>query len=595
MSKRAEIVAEVANAHQGDPKRALEIARAALAAGADAVKFQFYTAEELLVRSHPRYEHFQKQSFDRAAWDSIIKPLKADGARIYCDVFGLPALQLAIDFDVAGYKIHSSDLSNDPLVAKAAMASGRLLLATGGSTAREIAQAIAVVARAAPDKRVVLLHGFQSYPTAVEDTALARLEWLRQLAGQHEIGMSDHIAGDDPMSRMVPLLALSFGATMLEKHVTLDRSAKGVDYYSSLEPSELAEFVAMTRAAESAIHGPIAVFSSAERGYRDTVKKHWVTARALPAGHVLQQSDLCMKRVPALPEPQPVAPAPLTSLLGRPLLQDVGAEHPLRRSDTRHKVAVCIVARLKSRRLPRKALLDIAGVPALSHLFERIKQARTPDLVIFCTSDDPEDDPLEALATAAGLPTFRGASDNVVARMQGALRGTDADLVIRVTGDDIMVDPDYLDAAVRHHLAVNAEYTDLKALPSGTEIEVFDRSVIDLIANHAADPEGTEYLTTYIVDNRDQFAIASAPVDPAHRHNWRLTLDTPEDLVVVRSLLDAMAKQGKQLTYRLNDIASYIRGNPEVMQANAEVRQRQTPPQVDTRINWRSYLDGLRD
>tara|TARA_Y100001934_G_scaffold254499_1_gene320437 strand:+ start:237 stop:668 length:432 start_codon:yes stop_codon:yes gene_type:complete len=142
---------------------------------------------------------------------------------------------------------------------------------------------------------------------------------------------------------------------------------------------------------------------------------------------------------------------------------------------------------------------------------------------------------------------------------------------------------------VGHHLKMNAEYTDAKRLPSGTEVEVFDTSLLRMIHAGALDPDGTEYLTTYIVDNADQIRMASYPAEPRHDRDWRLTLDTPEDLKVIRRLLEGMAAAGKPLDYRLDDIVDFMEANPEVPEINAGVRQRQTPPEVDTRIDWKRF------
>jgi sialic acid synthase SpsE len=90
------IIAEIANAHQGDPEQALRLVEHAVKAGADAVKFQVYTAEELLVRAHPRYEHFRKQAFARDTWPQLISAVKALSCQVWCDVFGLEALEVAL-------------------------------------------------------------------------------------------------------------------------------------------------------------------------------------------------------------------------------------------------------------------------------------------------------------------------------------------------------------------------------------------------------------------------------------------------------------------------------------------------------------------
>jgi N,N'-diacetyllegionaminate synthase len=583
---RVEIIAEIANAHQGDPSVALELARKALGAGADAVKFQVYSAEELLVQSHPRFDHFKRQSFSESVWKDLLNEVLEGGARVYCDVFGLDSFRIALESGVHGYKAHSSDLGNTPLLHELARTEQRILLAVGGSTVREIAHAVNVVTTGS-DHRPVLLHGFQSYPTAEEDTCLARLRWLQDIFGETcDIGLMDHIAGEDPLSMTLPLVAIGMGATVVEKHITLDRAARGVDYYSSLNPDEFNRFVALVRRTEVAVGTSPEVFTTPEKEYRSQVKKHWVTHKPLKANRILTHDDLIMKRV----SQHSGEVAGLDKISGRALKIDCPAEYPISRADVSQRVWALVVARMKSSRLPGKAVLDVAGMPALMHLFERLKQAKSVDRIVLCTTEEVEDDELQRLAGLAAVHCHRGQTEDVLARMLGALEGHDVDVVVRVTGDDVLVDPDYLDRAVLHHLETNAEYSDLKSLPSGTEVEVIDASLLRTIWKVSKNTRGTEYLTTYIVDHSDQLCTTSVPVEERHVQDWRLTLDTPEDYQVIQAFLEAMNSRGKPLTYRLDDIIAYFSEHTEVLALNAHVRQRQTPPQVCTEMDWKRVL-----
>ena len=99
-----EIIAEIANAHQGDPEIAYEIALEAYNAGSDAIKYQIYFAEELLVKRHKRYEHFKNQSFNSDTWKNLLRKTKSLGIKVYADIYGEKAFNLAKDCDIDGYK-----------------------------------------------------------------------------------------------------------------------------------------------------------------------------------------------------------------------------------------------------------------------------------------------------------------------------------------------------------------------------------------------------------------------------------------------------------------------------------------------------------
>ena len=116
LNYKTKVIAEIANSHQGDVYNAIKLANLSIMAGADAVKFQIYSADELLHKNHKRYEHFNNQSFNPKEWDQIFKSLKRKKAKIYCDVFGEESYKIAISNKVDGFKIHSSDLINKKLL-----------------------------------------------------------------------------------------------------------------------------------------------------------------------------------------------------------------------------------------------------------------------------------------------------------------------------------------------------------------------------------------------------------------------------------------------------------------------------------------------
>ena len=101
--------------------------------------------------------------------------------------------------------------------------------------------------------------------------------------------------------------------------------------------------------------------------------------------------------------------------------------------------------------------------------------------------------------------------------------------VIRITGDDIMVDPYYIDKSISEHNRLNADYTSSKKLPSGTEVEVFNYRLLKLILNYSQDSSGSEYLTNYVKDNKEFFKTVEIKIDKKHKLNYRFTIDTIED------------------------------------------------------------------
>ena len=136
--------------------------------------------------------------------------------------------------------------------------------------------------------------------------------------------------------------------------------------------------------------------------------------------------------------------------------------------------------------------------------------------------------------------------------------------VIRITGDDIMVDPYYIDKSISEHNRLNADYTSSKKLPSGTEVEVFNYRLLKLILNYSQDSSGSEYLTNYVKDNKEFFKTVEIKIDKKHKLNYRLTIDTIEDYVLVKKILKYMKKVKKEYNYTLNDIKKFFIKYPKL-------------------------------
>ena len=140
-----EIIAEIANAHQGNPKEAIKLAKAASLSGADSVKFQIYFANDFIAKEHSRYEHFKKQAFSIGEWKKIILETKKFGIKIYCDILGEKAFEVAKSLNVDGYKIHSSDISNKKLLTKISKQNKKIFLSCGGAKFTEIYYALDIL------------------------------------------------------------------------------------------------------------------------------------------------------------------------------------------------------------------------------------------------------------------------------------------------------------------------------------------------------------------------------------------------------------------------------------------------------------------
>lgn len=322
------VVAEAGVNHDGDPAVALDLADAAAAAGADAVKFQSYRTD-LLVRADAPQAAYQRERAPATSQAAMLRALELDadahravatrcterGIEFLSTPFDPPSLDLLLELGVGRLKVASGELTNWPMLLRMARTRLPMLVSTGMATLDEVADALAVLAwgrghpEGAPDadalaaardamtadgpaalSDVTVLHCTSSYPARPEDVNLRAMDTIAAAFGL-PVGYSDHTEGS-----AVAVAAVARGATVLEKHLTLDRARPGPDHAASLDPAGFAAMVAAVRATEAALGTAEKCPGTEELGVREVARRSLVAARPVQAGQVLTEEDLIALR-----------------------------------------------------------------------------------------------------------------------------------------------------------------------------------------------------------------------------------------------------------------------------------------------------------
>ena len=182
------------------------------------------------------------------------------------------------------------------------------------------------------------------------------------------------------MNFIIPFVSLALKVDYIEKHVTLNRSEKGVDYYSSIEPSDLNKFINKSKIIKSSFGQHILSFSKNEKKYRSEVKKIWYSKKEIKKNGVVKKECLTMKRPPV----GKLAPVFIENIENYKTKEKIKIEDPILNSKINTKITAVIVARLKSKRLPGKALKKINNETLIDHLIKRLKLSKK---VNRCISD----------------------------------------------------------------------------------------------------------------------------------------------------------------------------------------------------------------
>lgn len=241
------------------------------------------------------------------------------------------------------------------------------------------------------------------------------------------------------------------------------------------------------------------------------------------------------------------------------------------------RVVGIVQARMGSTRLPGKVLRELAGRPMLAWVCERLSCSRLLDGVGVATTVLPADDAIDALCRARGWQVHRGSELDVLGRFRDAASKWDADVIVRVTSDCPLIDPQVVDMVVATFLAVvptsdYASNTLTRTYPRGLDVEVFSRVALEKAALEDADPATREHVTPYLYRHPDVFRLVDVKnaVDLS-AHRW--TVDTPEDFELVRRILDVLG--GRPFATR--DVLELLAKNPEWLALNASVLQKAVP------------------
>lgn len=303
--KRTLIIAEAGVNHNGDIGLARQLIDTAARAGADLVKFQSFSADRLITTTAKKAEYQTKTTDGAESQHAMLRRLELSREMhaeliAHCALRSIPFFSTGFDTESVGmlaqlglefFKVPSGEITNLPYLRLIGGYGKPVIVSTGMSTLGDVEAAIDVLERAGTSRgRITVLHCNTDYPTAMADVNLRAMATIRDAFGV-EVGYSDHTPGIE-----VAIAAVALGATVIEKHFTMDRSLPGPDHKASLEPAELVAMVAAIRNIEVALGDGIKRPTTGELANRPIVRKSIVASRAIRAGEIFGEDNLTVKR-----------------------------------------------------------------------------------------------------------------------------------------------------------------------------------------------------------------------------------------------------------------------------------------------------------
>ena len=304
--KHTLIIAEAGVNHNGSLDLAKQLVDKAVDAGVDYIKFQTFRAEKLVTKSAKQAEYQQRNmdNQENSQFQMLKKlELSPEEHQIlieYCNKSGIKFFSTAFDFDSMDYlhslnlalwKIPSGEVTNYPFLKRIAKYNEKTILSTGMCDMDDVRAAVNVLYKDGLSKEnLILLHCNTEYPTPFEDVNLLAMQSIAKQFGT-KVGYSDHTRGIE-----VPIAAVALGASVIEKHFTLDRNMPGPDHKASLEPDELKAMVSAIRNIEKALGSPEKKVSDSERKNIAIARKSIVAATNIKKGEILTEENITVKR-----------------------------------------------------------------------------------------------------------------------------------------------------------------------------------------------------------------------------------------------------------------------------------------------------------
>ena len=240
------------------------------------------------------------------------------------------------------------------------------------------------------------------------------------------------------------------------------------------------------------------------------------------------------------------------------------------------KTVATIEARMTSTRLPGKVLADCQGRPMLELMVERLRHVPELDRIVIATTTNDSDAPVAVLAQRLGIGCWRGSENDVLQRVLDAARGHQADVIVELTGDCPLVDPAIVSRVIQAHRATGVDYCAnvlTRSWPIGMDTQVFATDVLADVARRSSDPVDREHVSLFIYRHPEIYSLHGVEAPPEEcRPTLRLTLDTPADLQVIRSLFAALRSDDPR--FPVARMIAWLDAHPDIARLNESVKHR---------------------
>ncbi len=564
-------IIEIANVHAGKEEYVYDLFKEfSTLKGINGIKFQPFKYDKIALEDFSWYEVYKELYFTPEKWKAMIDQASKHWD-IWIDTFDDYSFEIARDnFDkVYGFKFQASTLYNKNLVklfSQLDLSSKKMILNISGLEMEQIKEVVTNFRETLRPQEIILQIGFQSYPTQLIDSGLVKIQAI-QKAFPYEISFADHIAPDDEDATWLPVMAYVAGATYIEKHICLSGEKPKYDFYSSMNKDQYGRFLEVARKYAETFEQPFV--NANEAKYLSGSIQIPVTKHPMRKGKVPSlESDFDFKRSNQEGLRAHEIEKQVNSFYL--LANDKNEKETIQATDLKKAhIATIIACRLKSTRLPKKAVLKIGDLSATELCVKHCLNFENVDHTILATSTSEEDDELRNHTYSKDVIFHKGDPLDVIKRYLDIIDKMQIDVIVRVTADMQYVSNDITKILLKSHFEKGADFTRAAEAAVGTGIEIISTSALRYAKSFFPEANYSEYMSWYFVNNPEHFKLNFVDLPKELVRNYRLTLDHQEDLELFQKIDEHFRTH--QLEYSIQELFKFLDENPEIAKINAHI------------------------
>lgn len=561
------IIFEIANTHSGEIELVMEMIKefSNLDYPKKGIKFQVFYPDTIALPDYEWYSVYKKLYFSKKTWKLIIQKAR-DYGDVWLDLFDLYSTEVLsenLKF-ITGVKIQASILENYEVyneLLKLDISKKKIILNISGYEVDRIKNLINNFALLT--KNIIIQIGFQGYPTDIEDTSLNKISVLKENFPEYEISIADHADAESRFAKQVPIYSALLGCSYLEKHFCLSRKETKYDKFSALNIDEFKTLSEDIKQLVSANSGSF--IKNTEKKYLQQSIQIPILNKDLSDKDLVGYEDLFFRRT----SQQGIQTEEIFGIQGRHNVLDKNKPKysPIFLEDFRKaKIGVIVACRMKSKRLPQKAIIPILGVSSVERCLVQCLEIKGIDKIILATSNLDEDSVLEDNTCDSRVIFFQGDPDNVIKRYVDACKKFEIDIVVRITADCPLIIPEIIEQLVDEHFKSGADFTYANSFAVGTSGEIINFNALKKISEIFEKAEYSEYMSWYFKNNPENFKINAVDLPKEFIRDYRMTLDYPEDLLMFEQLYQLLG--GEKKAHMGKEIFEALDSNPSISKIN---------------------------